>query len=145
MARLPWSALAERAITPVKLEVLCLADGPSPGTTTTYFEAAKRYEPADKTVPNPCGIVTFAHGWARRTPDGVGQLDRDTSAQVTDCSMWDVEFRKPLGVMRVGGDPIWIMEVSRWGGESYDLVRVTQSGVSVVLSIPGGSCGRTRR
>ena len=145
MARLPWSALAERAITPVKLEVLCLADALSPGTATAYFEAAKRYEPADKTVPNPCGVVTFAHGWVHRTPDGAGQLDRDTQAQVTDCSMWNVEFRKPLGVMRVGGDPIWIVEVSRWGGESYDLVRVTQSDTSVVLSVPGGSCGRTGR
>jgi hypothetical protein len=56
--------------------------------------------------------------------------------------MWNVEFRKPLGVVRVGGDPIWIVEVSRWGSESYDFVRIKESGASVILSIPGGSCGR---
>jgi len=143
-ARLPIFALSEHVYTPVKLEVLCVANGPSPNTVTAYFEAAKRYDPVDKTVPNPCGVVTFAHGWVHRLPSGAGLLDREVRAQVTDCSMWNVEFRKPLGVVRVGGDPIWIVEVSRWGGEAYDLVRVKESGVPAILSIPGGWCGKIR-
>lgn len=142
LARLPMSAMIERMNTLVKLEVLCVADGRSPNTLTAYFEAAKRYDPVDKTVPNPCGAVTFARGWVHRLASGAGQLDREVRAQVTDCSMWNVEFRKPLGVVRVGGDPIWIVEVSRWGSESYDFVRIKESGASVILSIPGGSCGR---
>jgi hypothetical protein len=141
-SQLPWSALAQRSITPVKLEVLVLADGSAAGTVTAYFEASKRYAPQDRTVPDPCGVVTFAQGFAHRAPEGVGELDRTSRALVTDCSMWDVEFRKPLGVVRVDGGPIWIIEVSRWGGESYELVRVRETGVSVVLSIPGGSCGK---
>jgi hypothetical protein len=138
--RMPTEAAFERSVTPVKLEVLCLASGVSPNSFTAYFEATRRYPPADKSVPNPCGVVTFAQGWAHRAPNGVGTLDREVHAQVTDCSMWDVEYRKPLGVVRVGGTPVWIMEVSRWGAERYELVQVTDTRVSVLLSVPGGSC-----
>ncbi len=138
--RIPMAAVFERSVTPVKLEVLCLANGAAPNTYAAYFEATRRYPPADRSVPNPCGVVTFARGWAHRAPSGVGTLDRDVRAQVTDCSMWDVEFRKPLGVVRVGGAPVWIMEVSRWGAERYELVQVTDTGVSVLLSVAGGSC-----
>ena len=59
---------------------------------------------------------------------------------MTDCSLWDVDFRKPLGVIRIDGAPIWIMEVSRWGAERYELVEVTDNSVTVLLSVPGGWC-----
>jgi hypothetical protein len=138
---LPWTAVALRSLTPVKLEVLCLAEGRSKGTLTGYFEAAKRYEPPDPNVPNPCGAVTFVQGWVHRTAEGVGRLDVSTRARATDCSMWNIEFRKPLGIVRLGGEPFWIIEVSRWGGESYEVVRITERGASLVMTIPGGACG----
>jgi len=140
LSRIPMYAAIERSVTPVKLEVLCLASGQSPNTYAAYFEASRRYSPPDTSVPNPCGVVTFAQGWAHRAASGAGTLDRQVHAQVTDCSMWDVEFRGPLGMVRVDGTPIWIMEVSRWGAERYELVRVTDTSVSVLLSVPGGSC-----
>ena len=134
--RLPLSL----ATTPVKLEVLCIADGPTPGTHTAYFEATKRYRLADGTGPNPCGPVTFAAGWVHREADGRGTLYPTARTQASDCSMWDVDFGVPLGVIRVDGETIWVMEMSRWGGERYDLVRVTATTTSVILSVPGGSC-----
>ena len=137
---LPWGAIALRAVTPVKLEVLCLSEGRSKGTLTGYFEAAKRYAPPDPTVPDPCGAVTFVQGWVHRTAEGVGRLDLATQARVSDCSAWNIEFRKPLGVIRLGGDPFWIIEASRWGGESYEIVRITERGTSLVMTIPGGAC-----
>jgi hypothetical protein len=140
VAGIPMSALFARSMTPITLEVLCVADGHAPGTAAAYFEASRRYPPADNTVPNPCGTVTFAQGWVHRSADGHGTLDRTVRARVTDCSMWNVEFGKPLGVVRVGGETIWVMEVSRWGGERYELVQVTDTRVTVLLSVPGGSC-----
>jgi hypothetical protein len=137
---LPWSALAVRSITPVKLEVLCLANGLSKGAITGYFEAAKRYQPPDTTAPNACGVVTFVHGWVHRSAQGAGQLDRTTRAEITDCSMWNVEYRRPLGVLRLGTTPIWIVEVSRWGGESYEIVEITERGTLLLMTIPGGAC-----
>ncbi len=142
LRRLPWAAIAARPVTPVKLEVLCLAEGRTKGTTTGYFEAAKRYQTVDKTVPNACDAVTFVHGWVHRATTGVGQLDRGAEVDVTDCRMLDIEFRKPLGVIRLGGVPYWIVQVSRSGGESYEIVEITERGTSLVMTIPGGSCGK---
>ncbi len=161
LSRLPAAVLAQRGTTPVKLEVLCLANGAAEGTYNAYFEAARRYLPVDATEPRrfdadgrpildankgteePCGPVTFAQGWVHATATS-SMLDRTTGAQVTDCSMWNVEFGSPLGVVHVDGETIWVMEMARWGAERYDLVRVTDKTASVVLSIPGGSCKSLR-
>lgn len=141
MFRIPIAALQGRPPTSVKLEVLCWTTGRIPNSVIAYFEASRKYPPPDETIANPCGVVTFAQGWVHRLASGAGVLDSTTRAQVTDCSMWDVEFRTPLGVLRVGGgDPIWIMEVSRWGGERYELVQVSDTAISVLLSVPGGAC-----
>ncbi len=142
LARMPWATVATRHFTPVKLEVMCIADGRRPDWETVYFEATKRYEPIDKSVPNPCGIVTFAHGFVQRQPNGIGLLDPGFDTVVTDCSMWNVEFRRPLGVIRVGGSPVWILEVSRWGGEHYELVEMRENQATTLITIPGGGCSR---
>jgi hypothetical protein len=134
---MPWQA---RAVTPVKLEVLCLAAGAAPGTVTAYFEATKRYPPTDPNVPNPCGPVTFVSGWLHRGDAMVGTFDARTTVQATDCTQWNVTFRKPLGVVRLGGTPVWFLQSSRWGRESYEVVRVDKTGVVPLLSVPGGWC-----
>ncbi len=138
--RVPMAMAAARGIAPVKLEVMCVEGQPST-TRTVYFEAARRYEAtATSANPDPCGVVTFASGWVHRAANGTGVMDRMSQAVITDCSMWNAEFGRPLGVMRVGGDTIWVMEITRWGGERYDLMKITDKNVSVILSVPGGAC-----
>jgi hypothetical protein len=130
----------ERAETPVKLEVLCLAPGTAPGAVTAYFEATKRYAPTDPSVPNPCGPVTFVSGWLHRNDAMVGTFDARTTVQATDCTQWNVAFRKPLGLVRLNGTPVWFLQSSRWGRESYEIVRIDKAGVVPLLSVPGGWC-----
>lgn len=129
-----------RPLPPLKLEVLVMAPAKAPGTFTAFFEAAKRYAPVDSTVPNPCGMVTFAHGWLHWKPGSTGKLDRNFEVRVSDCTQWNVDFTRPLGVVRVDGNPVWITEVSRWGSERYELVEIDGERTRVVVSVPGGWC-----
>ncbi len=126
---------------PVKLEVLCASPGPKPGSLTVYFEATKHYTPANADVPNPCGAVLFASGWVHIPPDGRGLVDaRALHTTLSDCSQWNLEFRQPLGVVRVDGKPVWIVEVSWWGGERYELVEIASGSSAVVFTTRGGWC-----
>jgi hypothetical protein len=125
---------------PLKLEVLCSADGLKPNTLTVYFEGAKRYEAEDANAARPCGPVTFSSGWVHRAVTGQGFLDNNVQTRLTDCTQWNIDFRQPLGIVRVGGKPYWIMQVSRWGGESYEVVEVGENRTTVVLTTVGGWC-----
>jgi hypothetical protein len=138
---LAWTIREQQRLgTPVKLEVLCLAAGAVPGAVTAYFEATKRYPPTDPSVLKECGPVTFISGWLHRNEANVGIFDVRTTVQATDCTQWNVAFRKPLGLVRLNGTPVWFLQSSRWGRESYDIVRVDKTGIVPLLSVPGGWC-----
>jgi hypothetical protein len=126
---------------PVRLEVLCMAPGVAKGTTAIYFEAAKRYPPSE---PGGCERpVVFSSGWLHEGADGKLLLEsRTLRTTLSDCSQWNLEFRKPLGVVRVEGKPVWIVEVSWWGGERYELVEMGSLSSAIVLTARGGWCTR---
>ncbi|MGE5361745.1 MAG: hypothetical protein ACM3NQ_22230 [Bacteroidales bacterium] len=123
-----------------KLEVVVAAAGIKPETLTVYFEATKRYEASDTTVARPCGAVTFVSGWVHRAAAGQGLLDNNVQSRLTDCTQWNVDFRTPLGVVRIAGKPFWIMQVARWGGEAYEVVEIGDNRTTVVMSTAGGWC-----
>jgi len=130
----------EREETPAKLEVLCLAAGAARGWVTGYFEAAKRYPPADPAAPKPCGPVTFVSGWVHSNEAHVATFDVRTTVALTDCTQWNVTFRKPMGVVRVDGVPVWFLQASQWGREGYEVVRAERGRVVPLMSVTGGWC-----
>jgi hypothetical protein len=137
LTRPTWT---ERQDTPVKLEVLCLAAGAAPGWITGYFEAAKRYPPSDPAAPTPCGPVTFVSGWVHSDEAHIVTFDVRTTVMLTDCTQWNVTFRKPLGVIRIDGAPVWFLQASQWGREGYEVVRAERGRVVPLMSVTGGWC-----
>jgi hypothetical protein len=149
-----WSHPASakvRATTPVTLEVLARTAGPNPNSKTYYFEAVKKYPgffqlPArtplvtsSADLPQMCEYITFAGGWVFGAQPGevVKPL---VGAELTNCNRDGIAYTLPLGAVRSGGRLFWIVQVSGWNFERYDVVEVRTKDVKTALTVGGGAC-----
>jgi hypothetical protein len=117
-----WTAAtaAERERTSVVLLELQRQSG------VYYFEARKRYAGRD--------LDAFGTGWLAVSEHGSTILG--TAFDVTDLDYKGVRRSDVLGVLRVAGRVVWLMEGHGYEDETYDLIEKGQ----VRLSVSGGGC-----
>jgi len=96
------------------LHVISAVSGPGPDGEVAYFEAVRRYPRETADSDNAwCDIVTYAAGWMHsRGRDGAPAVTM-TDVEITSCVLQDAIRRHPLGVVRVGKSPTWIVEERR--------------------------------
>jgi hypothetical protein len=133
-----------RAATPLQLEVLCRSLKTASGAVYYYFEGTKHYKnPRDVAGRPPCDIVTFTTGWVSKAPDG--QMDGIVNAAITDCRMEAMLYRLPLGQIRIDQKLFWIVQVSGWQYERYDVLDVNAEQVKTAFTTAGGGCAAQGR
>jgi hypothetical protein len=139
-----WTPLVspeQRARTSSKLEVLCRSSGPTPGSPIYYFEAVKQYDkPLDQSrwASRNCSMMTFGGGFLRTGADGNPRTN--LWVVITDCNAREVEYLLPLGVLKLNGRTIWIVQFSGFGRERYTLLDVTDQKVAMLVNTFGGGC-----
>ncbi len=126
---------AERAKVRARIEVLCRSSYQGPGTALYYFEAVKRYPKRDGS--GTCGVVTFARGLLRV---GTFVWEVSLTATATSCRLDGIEFMLPLGVLRLGKQPLWIVQWGTWGEERYEVLEIAPSTITALVSTSGGNC-----
>jgi hypothetical protein len=129
-----------RSATPLQLEVLCRSLTTGAPTTFFYFEGTKHYKNPKDVGPRPCDIITFATGWVSRDPGG--KMNGVVNAFITDCRMEAMLYRLPLGQIRLEGKLFWVVQVSGWQYERYDILEINETRVRTTFTTPGGGCGR---
>lgn len=134
------SSTAERAATPLRLDVLCRTPGAEAGASAYYFEGSKRYpNPKMKVGGKSCDIITFVSGWFLTAAKGEGGT-RIVHATLTDCRMEGMVYALPLGAFRIKNSLLWAVQMSGWGFERYDVVGVGRSKIKSQRETPGGWC-----
>lgn len=152
-----WSALWQhpvdekgRAKTPLTLEVLSRTPGLEPGSSVYYFEGVKTYPgfpQASRRIPpsasasalmDMCDYLTYAGGWTIMSPKQ--PVKASVGAELSNCNREGLAYTLPLGAIRVAGRLFWVVQVSSWDFERYDVVELKTGGVKVVLSVGAGAC-----
>jgi len=130
----------QRARTPSKLEVLCRSSGQTPDNPIFYFEAVKQYDKPlnPQWAPANCNMMTFVGGFLRKGADGKPRVNEWVA--ITDCNARSVDYLLPLGVLKLNGRIIWIVQFSGFGHERYTLLDVTEQGMVNLLNTHGGGC-----
>jgi len=155
---------AQRAKTPFEPEVVLRSRDRATGWDVYYFEGVKRYQ-ARPAKPRPpewgergdylvgrrpagsagsagqarsCELLSFASGWLmvspRRTPSMRLTVD------ITDCNREGLVYTLPLGALRLDGRLVWIIQVSGYGYERYEIVEIQDAKLKILLAVPGGAC-----
>jgi len=127
----------ERAAIPATIEVLCRSRLTG-DTFIYYFEAVKRYEKKDDTGKPACFMMTHGAGWIR--PKADGRNDVEMAAVLANCDRDGVVFMLPLGLLRLGTNPLWVVQWGGWGYERYEILEVGLKGIKSVFQTPGGGC-----
>jgi hypothetical protein len=113
-----------------------------------YFEGVKRYlardaQPAAGSAERPCDLVTFVSGWFARSPGGLEPIEPlELNVRVTSCDYGSSSFMLPLGVVRVVGKPLWVVQFSGWTQERYAVIEVHDTRVTTPWWTSGGHCIR---
>jgi hypothetical protein len=132
----------QRARTSAKLEVLCRSSGQTPDNPIFYFEAVKQYDKPlnPQWLPASCNMMTFVGGFLRKGADGKPRVNEWVA--ITDCNARSVDYLLPLGVLRLNGRIIWIVQFSGFGHERYTLLDVTEHAMAslTLLDTYGGGC-----
>jgi hypothetical protein len=131
----------QRARTLSKLEVLCRSSGPTPDNPIYYFEAVKQYDkPLDQSywAPRDCNMMTSVGGFLRRGGDGDPRVNLWVA--ITDCNARGVDYLLPLGVLKLNGRTIWIVQFSSFGRERYTLLDITDQQLITLANTFGGGC-----
>jgi hypothetical protein len=110
-----------------------------------YFEGVKTYGPAapavrrgSEQVPNRCNLLTYAAGWVLLSKDGAPKVQ--AAAEVTDCNREGLVYSLPLGLIPRGDRVLWVVQVSGWGYERYEVMEVREDRVRSLIATPGGWC-----
>jgi hypothetical protein len=119
----------ERQRVPVQITTLArdrVGDGGAHGYVDYYyFEAHKRYS----------RVESYAHGWVVSSP---GSLSVVSTKSGLDRGGETARQRgRPLGVMRIRGSSVWVMEMRGYEGDAYEIV---EPRLGRVLSVHGGGC-----
>lgn len=141
---------------PFEIEVLCRTAVPNrEGAFVYYVEAVRRHEAVmqtssagitvDESRQPPrgwrgprCQSFTIAQGWAFR--DASGEFSFDMDAYPATCGRGGMVYGLPLGMLKLGGKLFWIMHLSGWGYERYEILDVEFRKVRRALSVYAGSC-----
>ena len=130
----------ERAKTPFTPEVIMKV---SP--RAFYFEGIKTYPPQAPTSLGPgrlvrssCNRLTYAAGWVLVPESGKPKVQ--ASADLTDCDREGMLYSLPLGVIRRGDVLFWVVQVSGWGYERYEVLEVRGDRLKSGIVVPGGWC-----
>jgi len=145
---------------PLDLEVLCRSSAPArPDASIYYVEAVRRHrvsvtrgaaglvltppgvargETRADVQPQPCEVLTIAQGWAFR--DANGRWTFDLEAYVAECGRGQMVYGLPLGMLRLNNRLYWVMHMSSWGYERYEILDVDLGSVKRALSVYAGSC-----
>ncbi|HSK09420.1 MAG TPA: hypothetical protein VK911_07580 [Vicinamibacterales bacterium] len=114
-----------------------------------YFEGVKTYPPAPLAPGegwrrmakprNACNMLTYAAGWVLL--DDKGRPTVRASADITDCNREGLVYSLPLGLIRHDDRVFWVVQVSGWGYERYEVMEVRGDEVRSAIATPGGWCG----
>ena len=89
--------------------------------------------------PKGCELLTFASGWLMVSPGRKPALR--VSVDITDCNREGLVYTLPLGAIRLNGRLVWILQVSGYGYERYEVVAIENGKLNILLAAPGGACG----
>ncbi len=110
-----------------------------------YFEGVKTYGPLAGAAgrggtqgSKGCNILTYAAGWVLFSNDGKPKVR--ASADVTDCNREGMVYSLPLGIIAQEDSVLWVVQVSGWGYERYEVLEVRGDEVKSLLAVPGGWC-----
>ncbi len=125
--------------TRIVMEALYRSPGLEAGSSIFYFEATKRYPGITREDGQKCDIVLMGGGWIAR--DRTGRADSGMRLSLTYCDMTGVEFMLPLGLIRLDGQALWVVQWAGWGQERYAVIDADLRRVTEVFSTWGGRCG----
>jgi hypothetical protein len=113
-----------------------------------YFEGVKTYPPQVRMATErgririvrsgACDILTYAAGWVLLREDGRPKVT--AGAEITDCNREGMVYTLPLGLIRRGDGVLWVIQVSGYGYERYEVLEVKGDDVDSVIATPGGWC-----
>ena len=159
----------QRAKTPFEPEVVLRSHDRTTGWDVYYFEGVKRYattpkpRTGDGTVVRTadgsqvvvlppqgrqgrrapggraCELLSFASGWLMVAPGRTPSLR--LSVDITDCNREGLVYTMPLGAIRLNGRLVWILQVSGYGYQRYEIVEIQDGKLKILLATPGGACG----
>jgi len=160
----------QRAKTPFEPEVVLRSHDRASGWDVYYFEGVKRYpsrprpgdprlsirggqvfvRPGTVAVRPPgemaaaqakggCELLSFASGWLMVSAGRKPALR--LSVDITDCNREGLVYTLPLGALRLNGRLVWIIQVSGYGYERYEIVEIQDAKLKILLATPGGACG----
>ncbi|MFB3852860.1 MAG: hypothetical protein ACE148_03450 [Vicinamibacterales bacterium] len=132
-----------------EIEVVARTSAPrQAGASIFYLEAVRRHpfgladsrgrQDRPQGTSQPCRAFTIAQGFAFRSAAGKWSFDVD--AYVAPCGRGEMVYGLPLGEMRVGDRLYWLMQVSGWGYERYEVLDMQLGSIKRALSVFAGSC-----
>jgi hypothetical protein len=108
---------------------------PAPGATVIVRSPSERAAAQGK----GCELLSFASGWLMLSPGRKPALR--LSVDITDCNREGLVYTLPLGALRLNGRLVWIIQVSGYGYERYEIVEIQDAKLKILLATPGGACG----
>lgn len=110
-----------------------------------YFEGVKTYSPrvpligrGDAQVPNRCNNLTYSAGWVLFPNEGKPKVE--AAARITDCNRDGLVYSLPLGLIPRENAVLYVVQVSGWDYEHYEVLEVRGDRVKSLFSVPGGWC-----
>ena len=157
----------QRAKTAFEPEVVLKSHDRTNGWVVYYFEGVKRYPakppragerrqavgwqivgpggqrltiaPEPRGQATSCDLLSFASGWMTTSP-GKKPAVR-VNVDITDCNREGLVYTMPLGALRLDGKLVWVLQVSGYGYERYEVVEIQEGRVKILQATPGGACG----
>ena len=111
--------------------------GRGPGGTTLAGPPGSGQAP--RAQARGCEILSFASGWLMMSAGRTRSLK--LSVDITDCNREGLVYTLPLGAIRLNGRLVWIIQVSGYGYERYEIVEIQNAELKILLAVPGGACG----
>jgi hypothetical protein len=133
----------------ISIEALYRTPGGVKGVFNYYFEGIKRYtmQSAAERKPassdkEPCEVVTFVYGWFASRGEETSVKPRVWQTRLTSCDYESVDVMLPIAYVMMKGEPMWIVQFSGWGRETYALVDSDPGSLKdmIVWASHGGVC-----
>ena len=104
-----------------------------------YFVAEKKYRTGRSQMDASCHALSIMTGWLLPQADGT-YVVAGARMFVTDCDAKEARMGRPLGTIRIGNQPFWVLQEHGYEDETYLIVEVGPSEIRYPLTVNGGGC-----